>query len=98
MEENDVIGMEDAQIDNQPTFEHETTLQTEGFEINSSTANTVVPVSVPELEPTKTNEDIYNPQSASTEDEQTVGSCDCRSECKYNTGESWKSSNYGYSD
>ena len=23
-------------------------------------------------------------------------SLDCRSECKYNTGESWKSSNYGY--
>lgn len=23
-------------------------------------------------------------------------SLDCRTECKYNTGESWKSSSYGY--
>jgi hypothetical protein len=26
------------------------------------------------------------------------GSCDCRSECKYNTGDSSKYANYGYSD
>lgn len=28
----------------------------------------------------------------------SFGSCDCRSECKYNTGESYKYANYGYSD
>lgn len=25
-------------------------------------------------------------------------SCDCRSECKYNTGKTWKYADYGYSD
>lgn len=32
------------------------------------------------------------------EDEKELGSGDCRSECKYNTGAPWKSSDYGYSD
>jgi len=32
------------------------------------------------------------------DDEKELGSCDCSSECKYNTGHSYKSSNYGYSD
>lgn len=101
MEENDVIGMEDTQIDGQPTFEHEPTLQAEDFEINTQTTNMVAPVSVPELEPIKTNEDLYNSQtslSPSIEDEKELGSCDCRSECKYNTGKTWKSSDFGYSD
>lgn len=101
MEENNAIDMEDTLIEDQPTYEPETTQQTEGFEINTSTTNTVAPVSVPGLEPTKTDEDVYNPQisqSSSAEDEQELGSCDCRSECKYNTGKTWKSSDYGYSD
>lgn len=101
MEENDVIGMEETQIEAQPTFEHETAQQSEGFEINTPTTDTVENLTVPELEPTKTDGDIYNPQtsqSASTEDERELGSCDCRSECKYNTGKTWKSSDYGYSD
>lgn len=101
MEENNVIDMEDTQFEDQPTYEPETTQQTEGFEINTSTINTVAAVTVPELEPTKTDGDIYNPQtsqSASTEEERELGSCDCRSECKYNTGKTWKSSDYGYSD
>lgn len=40
-------------------------------------------------------DDPYNPTE---KNENELGSCDCRSECKYNTGESWKYSNYGYSD
>ncbi len=30
--------------------------------------------------------------------EPTFGSCDCRSECKYNTGHTHKYASYGYSD
>ena len=100
MEENDVIGMEETQIEDQPTFEYETAQQSEGFEINTSTTDTVGNLDVPKLEPIKTDEDIYNPQtshSVNTE-ERELGSCDCRSECKYNTGKTWKSSDYGYSD
>lgn len=41
------------------------------------------------------SDDSYNPTD---NNENELGSCDCRSECKYNTGESWKYSNYGYSD
>lgn len=103
MEENDVTGMEETRIDDQPVFEHETVQHTEGFEINTSTTGTVANVAVPELEPTKTDEDIYNPQSlesTNNEDENLLGGgCDaCRSMCKYNTGKTWKSSDYGYSD
>ena len=101
MEENDVIGMEETQIEDQPTFEHETAQQSEGFEINTPTTDTVENLTVPKLEPIKTEEDIYNPQnshSVNTEEEQGLGTCDCRSECKYNTGKTWKSSDYGYSD
>lgn len=101
MEENDVIGMEDTIIvDDQPTLDNDVTPQTEDSEINTLTVNPTTPVSVPEIEQTDTNEDLYNPktsQSVNTEEERELGSCDCRSECKYNTGESWKSSNYGYS-
>ena len=101
MEENDVIGMEDSIIvDDQPTLDNDVTPQTEDSEINSLTVNPTTPVSAPEIEQTDTNEDLYNPktsQSVNTEEERELGSCDCRKECKYNTGESWKSSNYGYS-
>lgn len=41
----------------------------------------------------------YNDESpASEHDEDVIGSCDCRSECKYNTGKTWKYADYGYSD
>lgn len=101
MEENNVIDMEDTQIEDQPTYESETTQQTEEFEINTSTTDTVVDVTVPKLEPTKTDGDIYNPQtsqSVNTEDERELCTFDCSSECKYNTGKTSKSSDYGYSD
>ena len=100
MEENDVIGMEETQIEDQPSIEHETAPQSDGFEINTPTTDTVENLDVPKLEPIKTDEDKYNPQtshSVNTE-ERELGSCDCRSECKYNTGKTWKSSDYGYSD
>ena len=32
------------------------------------------------------------------DNELELGSCDCRSECRYHTGKSWKYSDYGYSD
>lgn len=99
MEENDVIDMDDTQYDDLPTLEPETTHQTGGFEINPPKVDVDIPV--PELEPTLINEE-YNPhatsQSVSTEDDQELGSCDCRSECKYHTGKTWKYSDYGYSD
>lgn len=49
----------------------------------------------PIIDPTP--DDPYNPGKMD-EKESVLGSCDCRSECKYNTGETWKYSNYGYSD
>lgn len=42
------------------------------------------------------NEDCSS--STVSEDEEEFGSCDCRSECKYNTGATWKYADYGYSD
>ena len=101
MEENNVIDMEDTQFENQPTYEPKTTQQTEEFEINTSTTDTVANVTVPELEPTKTDGYIYNPQtsqSVSTEDERELSTFDCRSECKHITGKTWMSSDYGYSN
>ena len=38
-----------------------------------------------------------NPNDQHSVDHEKMGSCDCRSECKYNTGDTAKSSNYGYS-
>lgn len=100
MEENDVIDMDDTQYDDQPTLEPETTHQTGGFEINTPTVDVDIPV--PELESTSVDENPYNltttSQPISTEDDQELGSCDCRSECKYNTGKTWKYSDYGFSD
>ena len=103
MEENDLIGMEETQIEDQPTFEYETAQQSEGFEINTSTTDTVGNLDVPKLEPIKTDEDICNPHSPeptySKEEDLLGGGCDaCRSMCIYNTGKGWKSSDYGYSD
>lgn len=103
MEENNVIDMEDTQFEDQPTYEPETTQQTEGFEISPSTTNTVADVTVPELESITTDEDIYNPHSPEStgnkEENLLGGGCDaCRSMCIYNTGKGWKSSDYGYSD
>lgn len=40
----------------------------------------------------------YNDSDSSSNGEDELGSCDCRSECKYNTGETYKYANYGYSD
>lgn len=42
----------------------------------------------------------YNEESKPISEEvfEFSGSCDCRSECKYNTGETWKYADYGYSE
>lgn len=42
----------------------------------------------------------YNEPSSveESDDEKELGSCDCRSECKYNTGSTYKYADYGYSD
>lgn len=43
----------------------------------------------------------YNNESASSnnpQDENELGSCDCRSECNYNTGKRYMYADYGYSD
>ena len=104
MEENDLIGMEETQIEDQPTFEHETMQQTEGFEIITSMTDYAPYENASELELTTTDEDIYNPHSPESIDDQEEdsfgsGGCDaCRSMCIYNTGKGWKSSDYGYSD
>lgn len=44
------------------------------------------------------NEDDAHHIDAESDDEKEFGSCDCHSECKYNTGSIYKSANYGYSD
>lgn len=42
----------------------------------------------------------YNKPSSveASDDEKEIGSCDCRSECRYNTGSTYKYADYGYSD
>lgn len=42
----------------------------------------------------------YNEPSSvdASDDEKELGSCNCRSECKYNTGSTFKYADYGYSD
>ena len=47
------------------------------------------------------NTEHYNEDPSSStvsDDEEELGSCSCRSECKYNTGATWKYADYGYSD
>ena len=83
--------IDDLQIDEPPIIEED------------STNTPIIPPSVSAQETTNANEDLYNPQSSTEknvvdEDEKELGSGDCRSECKYNTGAPWKSSDYGYSD
>ena len=94
--EEDILNIEepqidDLQIDEPPIIEED------------STNTPIIPPSVSGIETTNANEDLYNPQSLTEknvvdEDEKELGSGDCRSECKYNTGAPWKSSDYGYSD
>ena len=94
--EEDVLNIEepqidDLQIDEPPIIEED------------STNTPIIPPSVSVQETTNANEDLYNPQSSTEknvvdEGEKELGSGDCRSECKYNTGAPWKSSDYGYSD
>lgn len=43
-------------------------------------------------------DDSQDASSASHGKEISFGSCDCRSECKYNTGATYKYADYGYSD
>ena len=43
-----------------------------------------------------TDSDIYNEHK--NDDDTELGSCDCRSECRYNTGDSGKYSKYGFWD
>ena len=51
----------------------------------------VIPNPVPEPNP-------YNENGNMDEDnENDLGSCDCRSECRYNTGHTYKYADYGYS-
>lgn len=42
-------------------------------------------------------DDSHDASSASHGKDVSFGSCDCRSECKYNTGASYKYADYGYS-
>lgn len=97
MDEYDVNDMEDIQNEDLPNFEPEPMPQPAELDINTPTVTVDTPV--PEPGHTSTNGD-YNPTTTTvgTEDEQELGSCDCRSECKYHTGKTWKYSDYGYSD
>lgn len=104
--EEDILNIEepqidDLQIDEPPIIEEDDTHSTIGLE--DSTNTPIILPSVSAQETTNANEDLYNPQSSTEknvvdEDEKELGSGDCRSECKYNTGAPWKSSDYGYSD
>lgn len=42
-------------------------------------------------------EELNAPVDELVNDNIELQSCDCRSECKYNTGHTYKSANYGYS-
>ena len=48
--------------------------------------------SIDEYNKVLTNEELKSEKNIS------FGSCDCRSECKYNTGHTHKYADYGYSD
>lgn len=50
----------------------------------------VVPNPVPEPDP-------YNIEEPEPKPDDELGSCDCRSECRYNTGHTYKYADYGYS-
>lgn len=57
------------------------------------------PVSVPEpnvIPGPVPAPDPYN-QTENTDGDNEIGSCDCRSECRYNTGHTYKYADYGYS-
>lgn len=57
------------------------------------------PVSVPEpnvIPDPVPSPDPYNETEKNTDGENELGSCDCRSECRYNTGESGKYRDYGF--
>lgn len=100
--EEDILNIEEPQIDEPPIIEEDDTHSTIGLE-EDSTNTPIIPPSVSAQETTNANEDLYNSQSSIAknivdEDEKELGSDDCRSECKYNTGSPWKSSDYGYSD
>ena len=45
-----------------------------------------------------TGDPIAKSEDHSEIDDEKLSSCDCRPECRYNTGHTWKSSNYGYAD
>lgn len=49
------------------------------------------------LQHEETASDIYNQGLDEEDGKHELGSCDCRSECKFNTGSSYKYAEYGYS-
>lgn len=64
------------------------------------------PIPGPEIPtPSLSETDTVGSEDSSTEpynqgqkdDENELGSCDCRSECRYNTGHTYKYADYGYS-
>ena len=63
------------------------------------------PIPGPDLViPTLSTTEVESTDDASTAaynqgggDENELGSCDCRSECRYNTGHTYKYADYGYS-
>lgn len=55
--------------------------------------------STTELQPNDEVSHYNQPSTVETDDDdKELGSCDCRSECKYNTGSTFKYADYGYSD
>lgn len=48
----------------------------------------------PSVKPSHYNEPSFVEK---TDDEKEIGTCDCRAECRYNTGSTYKYADYGYS-
>lgn len=98
IDENDSMNLDD-QHDDSPEFETNI-VEEERVDVHPTVDLNVAELHL-ESEPVNIS-DNYNSSTTdipgNPDDEKEVGSCDCRSECKYHTGKTWKYADYGYSD
>ena len=61
------------------------------------TGSNIVSPELPEIEISYAEDPATDPYNEQESNEPEYGSCDCRSECRYNTGHTYKYASYGYS-
>lgn len=95
-QENEVVEELDASVSIDNSDDRTTFQQLEGQEsIDIEQSETPVPIMGDYNESIPPGRD-YVPEEEIEGGE--LGTCDCRSECKYTTGATWKYADYGYSD